>query len=94
MFNFSFVVTTIFQSQIKHHLRDLMAKVHKVQDVVDAQQIIKAEPMEDSKKEIPDIQVQRVETCANFKHLPHWVCQPYFRSTRLEAITGDTVSVY
>lgn len=79
--------------QIKHHLRDLMAKVHKVQDVVDAQQIIKAELIEDSKKEIPDIQVQRVETCANFKHLPHWVCQPYFRSTRLEAIAGDTKEV-
>jgi len=59
---------------------------------VKVQEIIKAALLQDSEEKNPALQVQRVTTCPNFRHLPYWCCQPYFRSTRLEALTGDTVS--
>ena len=54
---------------------------------------IRAALQEEAARDAPSVQIQEVSTCHNFKQLPYWKCQPYFRSTRLEALTQDAVSL-
>jgi len=73
--------------QIKLDLRDMLGKTHSVDDIIEVQEVIKKELVREEQLNQPAVQVQRVSTCDNFRALPYWRCQPYFRSTRIEAIT-------
>lgn len=73
--------------QIKLELRDMLGKTHCVGDILEVQKVIKRELVREAELNQPHVQVQRVSTCENFRSLPYWRCQPYFRSSRIEAIS-------